>query len=178
MGKNERNILVGNRIKEARSIRGMTLDDVAEEVKVAKSTIQRYETAQIQSLKMPVIEAIANTLGVNPVWLMGEDAPMEKDHPMQLGDFLDDVRLKKAIRYSQPEQLKEFNLSKKEMSMVEKYRTLDYYGTDLVDTVLNKEYERCCEQREDSELVARSRSKHSQDEANQIANLIDRETKK
>ena len=34
---------IGNRIKYARNLRGVTLDDIAKKVGVAKSTIQRYE---------------------------------------------------------------------------------------------------------------------------------------
>lgn len=34
-------------------------------------------------------------------------------------------------------------LNLKETQLIEKYRTLDAYGSDLVDTVLEKEYERC-----------------------------------
>ena len=71
-----RNALVGQRIKQARTMRNMTLDDVADAIKVTKSTIQRYETAQIKRLKMPVLESIAKVLDVNPVWLIGKSDQM------------------------------------------------------------------------------------------------------
>ena len=38
----------------------------------------------------------------------------------------------------------------KEWSIIEKYRTLDTYGADLVDTVLDMEYQRCRDQDEHS----------------------------
>ena len=38
---------IGTRIKTARELRGMTLDDVASDVGVAKSTILRYEKGTI-----------------------------------------------------------------------------------------------------------------------------------
>lgn len=63
--------LIGDRIKEARKEKDMTLDDVAKNVGVAKSTIQRYEAGLITTPKLPVIVAIANALGVSENWLKG-----------------------------------------------------------------------------------------------------------
>lgn len=71
------NIEIGNRIKYARDIRGITLDEIAKKVGVAKSTIQRYENGKIFSIKLPVIESIANALTVNPAWLIGKSNDME-----------------------------------------------------------------------------------------------------
>lgn len=71
------NILIGKRLKEARTLRNMTLDDIADDVGIAKSTVQRYEAGKISKPKIPVLHAIANALDVNPVWLCGHDAPMQ-----------------------------------------------------------------------------------------------------
>lgn len=60
---------IGNRIKKAREAKNMTLEDVAAEVQIAKSTVQRYETGKIVSPKIPVLDSIAKALGVDPVWL-------------------------------------------------------------------------------------------------------------
>lgn len=54
----------------------MTLDDIATEIGVARSTIQRYEKGTIQNAKMPVLEAIARVLRVNPSWLCGKSDDM------------------------------------------------------------------------------------------------------
>lgn len=64
-------ILIGERIKSTRKELGMTLDDVAKKVSVARSTIQRYEKGLITSPKIPVLAAIAQALGVNDRWIMG-----------------------------------------------------------------------------------------------------------
>ena len=50
------NAEIGNRIKHARDLRDVTLDDIAKKVGVAKSTIQRYETGKITTIKIPVVE--------------------------------------------------------------------------------------------------------------------------
>lgn len=45
------NIEIGNKIKHARILRGATLDEIAQKVGVAKSTIQRYENGKIKKNK-------------------------------------------------------------------------------------------------------------------------------
>jgi len=63
---------IGLRIESRRKELGLTLDDIAQDVGVAKSTIQRYEKGTIDKLKLPVIDAIARVLSVNPSWLCGK----------------------------------------------------------------------------------------------------------
>lgn len=62
---------IGQRIANSRIDQGLTMDDIAQRVGVAKSTIQRYEKGTIKKLKLPVIESIAYALNVNPNWLIG-----------------------------------------------------------------------------------------------------------
>lgn len=66
------NVMLGRRIEERRLELGKTLDYVASEIGVAKSTISRYEKGSIEKVKLPVIEAIARVLGVNPSWIIGK----------------------------------------------------------------------------------------------------------
>ncbi len=68
---------IGNRIKYARELREITLDDIAREVGVAKSTVQRYENGKIQTIKLPVVESIAYALNVNPAWIIGKSDEIE-----------------------------------------------------------------------------------------------------
>lgn len=73
------NIEIGVRIAERRSALGLTMDEVALRIGVAKSTIQRYEKGQIKKIKLPVIESIASALDVNPDWLIGNtDNPVPR----------------------------------------------------------------------------------------------------
>lgn len=62
---------IGRRIAQRRQALGLTLDDVADDIGVARSTIQRYEKGVIRKIKLPVIEAIARSLQVAPAWLCG-----------------------------------------------------------------------------------------------------------
>lgn len=81
------------------------------------------------------------------------------------------------------EVLRSFRVSAKEQSFVEKYRTLDSYGSDLVDTVLEKEYERCNDAKENGTLqftvkqetgkiAARNGRELSSDEKNRLLQIL------
>lgn len=70
------NIEIGKRIKQRRLDLNFTQGDIANEIGVAISTIQRYETGAIDKIKLPVIEAIARVLRVNPDWLIGKSNNM------------------------------------------------------------------------------------------------------
>lgn len=80
---------IGKRIKYARDMRNLTLDDIASDIGVAKSTVQRYEKGLISNPKLPVLQAIANSLNVNPAWISGQDVPMDQNN------LEDDPTLKK-----------------------------------------------------------------------------------
>lgn len=97
---------IGKRIKQARELRNYTLDDVAGDIGVAKSTIQRYENGLINKPKLPILQAIAESLRVNPAWLCGQDAPMTdedslesiiKNRLSELQISLEDVALKSNV---------------------------------------------------------------------------------
>ncbi len=73
----EKNLQTGRRIQRRREELGLNLGDVAREVGVAVSTIQRYEKGKIEKMKLPVVEAIAKALRVTPAWLLGESTEMD-----------------------------------------------------------------------------------------------------
>ena len=78
------NTEIGARIEKRRLSLGLTMDDIASRIGVAKSTVQRYEKGQISRIKLPVIESIASALGVNPDWLIGNtDDPTRNDQSVQ-----------------------------------------------------------------------------------------------
>ena len=70
---------VGIRLKQARELRHITLEEAGKKVDVHKSTVLRWENGETEKIKFPVIEVLASFYNVNPVWLMGYDVPMERD---------------------------------------------------------------------------------------------------
>lgn len=71
--------LLGARIRTARGLRRKTLDEVAEQIGVNKSTVQRYENGLIRTPKIPVLKALSEALEVQYAWLVGEHAQMEPE---------------------------------------------------------------------------------------------------
>ena len=78
----EQNILTGQRIRTRREELGLNLGDIAKQVGVAVSTVQRYEKGKIEKMKLPVIQAIAKALGVSDAWLLGDTDQMESAEDM------------------------------------------------------------------------------------------------
>lgn len=104
------NSIVAARMKARRESLGLTLDDIAAEIGVSKSTIQRYETGTIERLKLPVIEAIANVMSVDPAWLIGKS---------------DDCTVR-------PSASSDPALSPDEIQLVEDYRLLNKEGREYI----------------------------------------------
>lgn len=85
---------IGLRIAHTRNELGLTMDDVAKKVGVAKSTIQRYEKGTIKKLKLPVIESIAYVLNVDPNWIIGntesKEPKVRKEQPTGIDELSTD----------------------------------------------------------------------------------------
>jgi len=61
----------GQRLKNARKNRGMTLRELGEAIDRSESVVQRYESGVIANLDNEIIAKLANALNVNPAYLMG-----------------------------------------------------------------------------------------------------------
>lgn len=70
---------VGSRLKQARELRHITLEEAGKKVDVHKSTVLRWENGETEKIKFPIVEILSEFYNVNPVWLMGYDVPMERN---------------------------------------------------------------------------------------------------
>ena len=59
------------KIKQLRTEKGMTLEQVATIVGVGKSTVRKWETGMIANMKRDKIALLAQALGTTPTYLMG-----------------------------------------------------------------------------------------------------------
>lgn len=62
---------IGNRIKEKRIEKSMTLEEVGKIAGVSRATIQRYESGAITNIPSDRIESIAMALKTTPAYIMG-----------------------------------------------------------------------------------------------------------
>ena len=62
---------MAQRIKELRTQKGLTLEQVADVVGVGKSTVRKWETGMIANMRRDKIAALAKALGTTPAYLMG-----------------------------------------------------------------------------------------------------------
>jgi len=62
---------VGQRIKDCRIKKGLSVDELAEKLKKNRATVYRYENGDIENLPITIIEPIAQALETSPAFLMG-----------------------------------------------------------------------------------------------------------
>lgn len=104
---------IGFRIKKAREALGLTQRELAERVGVTGGSIANYEN-ETSHPKEPVLYKLLDTLQVDANYLFQ--------------DCYDD---RNSVGFS---------ISIPERNLLTKYRDLDEYGKDMVDTVVNKEH--------------------------------------
>ncbi len=65
-------------LKERRKYLGLTLKQVADLVGVSESTVSRWETGNIDTMRQNNIVAMAKALQASPLWVMG--LPLDNTH--------------------------------------------------------------------------------------------------
>ena len=74
---------MAKRIKELRTAKGLTLEQVADVVGVGKSTVRKWETGMIANMRRDKIASLASALGTTPAYLMGWKEE-EKESPAEI----------------------------------------------------------------------------------------------
>lgn len=103
-----------DRIKEARLASGLTQEQVADKIGIAKSTLTGYEKGNREP-SIPTVKKLMDILNVDANFLYQDE--------------MTELR-----------QVDETYYSKIEQEVIKKYRCLDNRGRELVDIVLDKEY--------------------------------------
>lgn len=62
---------IGERIKQKRREKKLTLEQVGSQIGVSKQTVQRYESGQIENIPLSRLSELAKVLGTTPGYLMG-----------------------------------------------------------------------------------------------------------
>lgn len=92
---NDVNIELGKRISQLRKKKGLSMQEVADRVGVASSTIQRYETGKVNKIKLPVVESIAKALNTTAAYLIGK-TDNDSPHTTLVGFVAEDNNLLNA----------------------------------------------------------------------------------
>ncbi|MDO4302112.1 MAG: helix-turn-helix transcriptional regulator [Clostridia bacterium] len=120
---------IGERIKNRRKELELTQEQIGNLIGVTKSTIQRYENGLIKDLKMPVIQAIANALKVNPDWIVLKSDIKElqvSKHPFDTSN-LSNKELKLITTYNILNDIGKNEAQKRveELTLIDKYTKLN-----------------------------------------------------
>ena len=80
---------IGQKIKEARNIKGLTQQELGDLVGVQKSAIAKYESGRVVNIKRSTLQKIASALDLRPSELVFENSPKDTAnfHAMILSDF-------------------------------------------------------------------------------------------
>lgn len=105
------------KINEFKKQKGLTNAQLAQMTGLTISTVDKITSGYNTNPKLGTVEAICKAVGCTISDLLGEN-PNNTAHTI--------------LKYSS-----------KEDNIIKKYRELDIHGKDMVDTVIEKEYERC-----------------------------------
>ena len=89
---------VGNRLRQAREEKHITLEEAGAKVGVHKSTVLRWENGETEKIKLPIIKALADYYNVNPVWLMGYDVDKYATKKDTLGNPVSPIPLLGSVK--------------------------------------------------------------------------------
>lgn len=111
---------VGSRIKELRENRGLSRGELADLLNVTVGSISNYEN-EVSSPKEPILFKIMEALKCDANYLFQ--------------DAIDIPSMENSVSIN-------------EYEIIKKYRGLDNHGKEMVDFTLDKEYERCIEEKQ------------------------------
>lgn len=91
------------RIKTLREENNLTQTELAEIVGVTKTTVSRWETGDIATLKFDVLEILSKRFQVNPAWILGYE--VQRNILSKEGETAK-AELERAIHLMDEEQLR------------------------------------------------------------------------
>lgn len=89
---------MGQKIKQLREEKGMTLEELGNKVGVGKSTVRKWENGIIANMRRDKISKIANALNCSPSYLMGWEDNLNIEISDLIPDILSDELLLEHIK--------------------------------------------------------------------------------
>lgn len=124
------------KLRERRKILNLTLQEVADKLKLTKATVQKYESGYIKDIDTKRLEELAKVLQCSPAYLMGWENKQDAEPKIP----------------TTPSNITH-NLTYEETELIKKYNNLDEYGKRMVDVTIAEQQYRIEEQRKEKEKV-------------------------
>lgn len=128
-----------DRLKEAMDFNNMKQIDLASRYGLDKGQISAWLSGRYKP-RQKTTDKLARILNVSEAWLMGFDVSPERKASNDAEHF---GAYAAAHNKKRREKIISMNLNDSELGIIEKYRSLDDHGTEIIDSVLQIEYERC-----------------------------------
>ena len=91
------NKIIGARIKQRREQLEMTQEELGNLLSLNKSTINRYESGEVQKIKIPILHALSKALDVDPNWLALKSDDMGSFPEQNIYKYENNISLNSAI---------------------------------------------------------------------------------
>lgn len=108
-------------------------------VKLTKSALSQYISGKSEPHQDKLF-ILGCALNVDEAWLMGFPVAPERKHSDASEHF---NAIATDFNRKRNDKIIAMNLNDSELDIIEKYRSLDDHGTEIIDSVLQIEYERC-----------------------------------
>lgn len=146
---------ISNIIKKRRKELGLTLLDIAKNLGVSESTVQRWETGNIKTIKYEHIISLSNMLQIEPAAMMGLSPSNDINVPAEDFAYFDEL-------FSLCKKLSKISKGK----VLERARVLcEFENEEVVDVEVPEEYSG-----PDAELVKRIRDEDVEATLNDLVN--------
>ena len=102
------NLETAEKLKALRKEKNATQQDVAKAVGVNRSTIGRWETGDIATLKAPQLKKLADFYNVNVLWLMNFDVARDPEQSVVSGKRKEIIKIIETLNSDQLDDIKKF----------------------------------------------------------------------
>lgn len=130
---------IGDNIKKVRELRSLTQSDLAILIGVSDKTVSSWEINRTEP-KMGMIEKICVSLKCKKSDIIGDEIVAVSPHSLrEHANFTE----RDIVNENNNDEIIHSFISTNEFERIKKFRTLDAYGQDVVDLILNSEWKRC-----------------------------------
>lgn len=120
---------IGEKIKELRTGRGMTQEELGKHLGIGKAAIQKYESGQVQNLKSSHIKVLCTLFDVHPWIFIFDEEELEKNYAKRNSELTNDNFLRAKSIYGEKGLNLLLNFEKLNDEGIDR---LDQFLTDLV----------------------------------------------